>query len=204
MTGWLAMFVFVALAMAVLWRFGRLPRAGVFGAGAAMAVAILGYAAQGTPGQPASLAASRADMVVPEDGAAIATRHAMFGQFSGSAAWIDFSDTLERIGYTGEAVIAIKTALRTNPRGVDLWVALGNTLVIHGRGMSPAARFAFGRAAMLAPDHPAPPFFLALALARSGDLDEARAIWQELLTHTPADAPWRKDIEARLAMLPPQ
>jgi cytochrome c-type biogenesis protein CcmH len=69
-------------------------------------------------------------------------------------------------------------------------VALGNTLVGHSDGLiTPAAQFAFQKAAKISPEHPGPPFFMGLALAQSGKLVEARAIWAELLRRAPADAP---------------
>ncbi|MET0180090.1 MAG: cytochrome C biosynthesis protein, partial [Novosphingobium sp.] len=60
---------------------------------------------------------------------------------------------------------------------------------------------AFQRAADIAPQHPGPPFFMGLALAQSGRLAEARAIWGELAGRAPAGAPWKADLEARLARL---
>ncbi len=67
--------------------------------------------------------------------------------------------------------------------------------------MSPAAQFAFERAAAISPNHPGPPFFLGLGLAQSGKLDEAGAVWRALLARAPANAPWRADLEARLGQI---
>ena len=52
-----------------------------------------------------------------------------------------------------------------------------------------------------APDSPGPPFFLGLALAQSGRLDDARALWFDLLQRSPADAPWRAGLQERLGQL---
>ena len=64
--------------------------------------------------------------------------------------------------------------------------------------ISPAAIFAYGRAAAAAPNHPGPPFFLGMAMIESGRVAEGRAIWGDLLARSPKDAPWRADIETRL------
>src|SRR3546814_4192640 len=96
----------------------------------------------------------------------------------------------------------IGSALREHPNNADLWVGLGNALVLHADGlMTPAAELAFQRAAAIAPDHPGPKFFYGLALAQGGKFDEAEAIWRNVLATAPPDASWRPMIEERLAML---
>ena len=96
----------------------------------------------------------------------------------------------------------MRTAVHQNPKDADLWVALGNALIGHGDGfISPAAQFAFQRAATIAPTHPGPPFFMGLALAQSGRLAEARTIWARLLEQAPTEASYRADLESRLARL---
>jgi cytochrome c-type biogenesis protein CcmH/NrfG len=64
---------------------------------------------------------------------------------------------------------------------------------------------AFERAGELAPGHPAPPFFLGLAEARSGNPQEAARLWREILAGAPADASWRPLVENTLLLVqPPQ
>ena len=56
-----------------------------------------------------------------------------------------------------------------------LWVGLGNALVAHGEGLvSPAAAFAYRRAAQIAPEDPQAPYFYGLALAKSGQIARAK------------------------------
>ena len=200
--GWVFPIVFALIAIAILWRYARLPRAGLELVAAAALVGLAGYAWQASPDEPGAPVPSRESAAGAEDVAAIATRKAMSGQFGTEAQTVDFADTLDRLGLTREAVIAVKTGLRKSPNSVELWVALGNTLVAHGGGVaSPAAQYAFEHAAKLSPEHPAPPFFMGLAMAQSGRTGDALQIWRGLLARTPPNSPWRADLEARIAAL---
>ena len=82
-----------------------------------------------------------------------------------------------------------------------MWVGLGNALVDHAQGLTPASQFAFQRAVELAPGHPGPIFFMGLALARSGDRAAAVALWKEILAQAPADASWRPIVEDAIAVM---
>lgn len=179
----------------------RLPRTGWELVGTALCVGIAGYALQGHPGQAgASKAAVENEQAADE--ALIRQRQQMGEQFGKGQNWLVLADGLVRNGQYGAAAQVLEKAVRQNPDDADLWVALGNALVGHGDGMiSPAARFAFDKAAAIAPDHPGPAFFSGVALAQSGRLTEARAVWADLLKRSPADAPWRKELESRIARL---
>lgn len=201
MTGWIVTVVLAAVVVALVWRFARLPTGGLYLVGAAVTLALFGYQLQGRPAS--GYAGPReAETKLPEDRAAITVRQQMYGRFNADARWIEFADTMLRLGATRAAVDAVNNGLRASPRSVLLWTALGSTLVAHGRGqISPAALHAFNRAAALDPQSPAPPFFLGLALANAGEGDAAITIWNDLLRRTPADAPWRPELERRLSTL---
>lgn len=201
--GWIIMLGLAAIAGGALWKWGGLPRSAFEPIAAALLLGLAGYALQGSPGLPghpvqAPDTASRANE------AEIEVRNKMGEQRFGSGpSWLMAADGAMRAGSPMAAVTFIKTGLKENPRDPDLWVGLGNALVVHNGGMvSPAATYAFQKAAEIAPDHPGPPFFMGLALAQSGQFAQARAIWTELLARAPAEAPWRADLEARLAQLP--
>jgi len=200
---WLFALVFAMSALGLLWRFGKLPREGLDLALAAAFIGIAGYVWQGSPTQVGSPIVSREQAgLIPPDKALMIARGATMNRYGDAAHVVEFADTLDRLGLTREAVIAVKTGLRKEPNNVDLWVALGNTLVAHGGGtFSPAAEFAFQRGAQISPEHPAPPFFMGLALANSGRAEEAGQVWRGLLARTPKDAPWRADLEARLTAI---
>ena len=192
----------IALAVfAVLVRVLKLPRNGWEWTGAALLLGLSGYALQGSPSQPGA-PKSPVENPGTADAALLAQRQAMGNAFGSGQSWLIVADGLSRQGQYGAAASVLRTAVHQNPKDADLWVALGNALVGHGDGfISPAAQFAFQRAATISPTHPGPPFFMGLALAQSGRLAEARAIWAKLLEQAPKDASYRADLESRLARL---
>lgn len=201
MMGWLLFALFAAVAAFALWRFGRLPRGAPELAGAALFLAMAGYAWQGRPGLAGSPREPAETQAAP-DLAENSLRKAITGRFSSEGEVLEFADAFNRMGQTRASVNLISGELTRSPNNPDLWVGLGNALLLHGGGqMSPAAAFAFDRAAALAPNHPGPPFFLGLGLAQSGKLDEAGDIWRGLLARAPDNAPWKADLEARLAAI---
>ena len=200
MTWVLIVLVAAAVFAALVWLL-KLPRNGWEWAGAALLLGLAGYALQGSPGQPGA-PKPPVENAGTADAALIAQRQAMGSAFGTGQSWMIVADGLSRQSQFGAAAQVLRNAVRQNPRDADLWVALGNALVGHSGGfISPAAQFAFQRAATLSPQHPGPPFFMGLALAQSGRLAEARAIWGALLERAPKEASYRADLESRLARL---
>jgi cytochrome c-type biogenesis protein CcmH len=199
--GWGILLGLSLVGFGLLWRFAKMPRSALELTGAALLLGVAGYAWQGAPMQPGTSVQAR-DAESKLDPATADSRKNMMGQFGSEAQWMDYADTMTRMGATQMAVLAMRSGIRDNPKSPNLWVGLGNALVAHGNGLvSPSARFAFNRAAQLSPKHPGPPFFLAVALAGQGQTAEAAQIWQGLLARAPKDAPYRADIEARLAAI---
>lgn len=199
--GWLALLVLAALVAVGLWRFGGFSRSALELLGAALLAGVAGYAWQGSPGLAGRPTPPPEDVTHP-DSAFSRARAQFMERFSGDAAVLDAADAMHRQGWNRYAIGLIKSALQKRPTSPDLWVGLGNALVIHAGGtMSPAAQLAFERAAKLNPQHPGPPFFLGLAYAQAGQLDQAEATWRGLLDRSPPDAPYRADLEQKLAAL---
>lgn len=197
MSGWLILAIFAALSMAAA-RLMKLRGPMLQLVAAALLVGAAGYALQGSPGLAGSAARPAAGPhVIPLTGA----RRAFFGEFTGGEHWLIMSESLARNGRTADAVGLLRSAVSEHPRDPALWVGLGNALVDHAGVMTPASTLAFQRAAELAPQHPAAPFFQGLALARSGDRAGAIAIWRDVLAGAPADASWRSLVEDAIAVL---
>lgn len=193
----------VAFALAVLL---RAPRRGWEAIGAALLLGIAGYAFQASPGLPG--APKNAPEQAAKSGAAMVQARQQLAQAQAQASgqglnrWLVIGDALARNGQYGDAAGVILGAVENDPKNADAWLAMANALVGHAEGnLTPAALYAYGRAAQADPAHPGPPFFLGLALAQSGKLAEARGLWAELLARSPKDAPWRGDLAERLQRL---
>jgi len=196
--GWLLFLIFAMATGLGLWRIGKLDRSGLELVGAGLCLALAGYAWQGKPSVPGTpiKAIDAADTgEVPDK-----LRKTFASSMNAEGQWLSLADALIQAGRPRAAVSLLAEATRKAPENPDIWVGLGNALVVHGgRQLSPAAQFAFERAARISPNHPGPPFFLGLGLAQAGKLDEAGEIWRGLLARAPEDAPWKADLEARLA-----
>lgn len=202
--GWVIILALALATAAGLWRFVRHDLGALQFLGAALFLALAGYAWQQHADMPGHPKAPPARGSIPESEFA-KTRGDMLGRFDRAAAWLTMAEGYQRRGDTESAVQVIRSGLRSNPRDADLWVGLGNALVIHNDGlMSPAAQLAFQRAAQIAPDHPGPRYFFGLALAQGGNFDEAERIWRQLIAEAPPDAEYRQMIEARLEQLQQQ
>lgn len=176
----------------------KMPRAGWELSGAALLVGIAGYALQGTPGMPGAPKAPVENKRAADE-ALIKQRQQMGDGFAKGQSWLILADGLARQGQYGAAAEVLRKGTQQFPRDADLWVSLGNALVGHSDGMiTPAAQYAFQKAANIDPAHPGPPFFMGLALAQTGRLADARAMWAELLKRSPADAPYRADLAERI------
>lgn len=199
--GWVVFLLLALILFGALWRFARLDAGLLQFLGAAILLALAGYAWQGRPELEGRPKPPPERQRLPESDFA-ETRRDMLGTFDRANQWLTIAESYQRSGDTRGGADIIRSALRNHPRDADLWVGLGNALVLHADGMmTPAAELAFRRAEEIAPGHPGPRFFYGLGLAQSGRFDEAERIWREVLASAPADASWRPMIEERLRMI---
>lgn len=199
---WVLVALLAAAAFGVIAFALKAPRGGWEAIAAALVLGIAGYALQGRPGLSGAPKAP-AEQVSNDASAMVEAR----GKVSDSSIptndrWIVIADALARNGRYADAAEVLRGAVQADPGSSDGWLAMGNALVAHADGMlTPAALYAFRRAARADPDAPGPPFFLGLALAQSGRYPEARQLWADLLARAPRDAPWRAPLADQLGKL---
>jgi cytochrome c-type biogenesis protein CcmH len=196
-TGYSILLLLIVLSLGALWLRG-VRGAALTASAAALLLGGAGYALQGSPGVPGAPAQGMEGRdIFPLTQA----RHAFFGEFTPAESWLRMAEALARDGQTEDAVGLLQNAVKRYPGDPELWIGLGNALVDHARGITPAAELAFRRAEAAAPGHPAAPFFYGLALARSGDRDGALKLWKDILARAPANASWRPLVEQGVAAL---
>jgi cytochrome c-type biogenesis protein CcmH/NrfG len=202
MTGWIVAAALAIATMAALLLIGRIPRSARELCAAALLLGLAGYAWQGrpdlagTPRQAAGKGGAAFDEKLAEQRRGLAERYGKAGQ------WLILSDGLGRQGKTKEAANVLLSGLRESPNDPNLWLGFGNALISHAGGvLSPGADFAFRRAMTIDPEGPAPRYFYGLALARAGQLKDARTLWAPLAASAPEDSEVRKELEANIARI---
>jgi tetratricopeptide (TPR) repeat protein len=197
---------FVVLAIVGIGAFAamlllRLPRPFWSLAGAALFLGAAGYAWQGQPmlgGRPAHPRVDAAP-IQPE---MIALRDSLLGRYTADTAYIVAADAMTRTGNPRAAARVMLGGTAKLPRSFITWTWLGVTLAAEaGDTLPPPALLAFRQAGRLAPEHPAPPFYLGLAYIRAGQFREARLLWSRALALCPENASYRREIALRLALL---
>jgi tetratricopeptide (TPR) repeat protein len=98
-------------------------------------------------------------------------------------AGVDLVRSLAAAGDRAGALEALATVTPSNPADADSWLALGNLAVLL-QAPDLQVRF-FGRAAAAAPSNPTAHLNLAVALAETGRLDEAKRHAEEALRLKP-------------------
>lgn len=197
--GWLALAAAGLGAAAGLWMLGLSRRLWSL-CGAVLMLGATGYALQGRPALPAHPVVADAVPIAVEPGL-IAFRQAIFAASREDELALATADDRLREGAAGAAAAGLAVDVAERPRDAVLWSQYGYVLALHDGSVSPSARFAFGRALALTPRAPGPPFFLGMAYANAGDFTAARLAWVEALRLTPANAPYRGDIVARISAI---
>ena len=189
--GWLVMLLLAAAVLLGLWRWVRRDMGALQFLAAALLLAFAGYAWQGQPGVAGAPKAQAKDEALP-DSDFTQLRRELLGEFDAAGPWLTTAEALSRGGNTLSAAHMIRGQLDKNPRDMDLWLGYADILLQHAGGMlTPASEMAFNRAAQVAPDHPAPRFFYALALARMGQFEAAEQYFQQVLTVPQLTENWR-------------
>ena len=132
----------------------------------------------------------------------VEARRALFDETRPKPDYLMLSDGFARRGKFDEAAGMLRKGLQDNPDHLEGWLALGMALTGHADGfVTPAAAYAYGKAREIDPANPGADFFLGFSLLQTGQIVAARDTWARLLENSPEDAPWREEIEARVARL---
>lgn len=201
MSGMLISILLAMVVAAALVLIARPARGALYLIGVAMVVGLAGYAWQGTPGQAGS--PTPADAHKKGGDTLFAHERKVWLETVGfDALQLDGADAFIKNGDPDYAVGLLHAYLQKEQDSMVLWLGLGNALQAQADGaLTPPAHYAFERAAQVAPDHPAPQYFLGLAYLQMGDVDGAEATWRDLLAKAPADAAWRGKLAARITLL---
>ncbi len=165
-----------------------------------------GYALLGSPAVPDQPIAARANNPAApiQDMIAQAEAHLAKSPDDGRG-WDVLGPIYVRLGRFGEAVNAYRRAIELNGGTAARLSGLGEALTGQANGaVSGEAKSAFESALKLDPDEPKARIFLAVAMAREGKPDAARASLESLLVNAPADALWVPTVTSVLAGLAPK
>lgn len=199
---WILAILLALAAFAVAVFLFRLERATWSSLLAALAFGLAGYALQASPdieGAPKSARGGESGdqwQVVDTRKQLVSIDHASANEL------VLVSDAFARRGQYEDAAAFLSRAVQDNPRDFEAWLALGNALTEQADGiLTQAAVFAYSRAAELAPQSPAPGYFLGLSLIRQGRLMEARQVWRSAIEAADPESPATQFAAERLERL---
>jgi len=116
--------------------------------------------------------------------------------------WSVLAPAYRKLERYADAADAYANLLRLSQPSADLLTDYAEMLVFANNGLIPGdAANAYIQALHLDPKHPKALYYSGLSMKQEGKTAEALAIWQRLLSETPADAPWRQGLERDIAAL---
>jgi cytochrome c-type biogenesis protein CcmH len=165
-----------------------------------LTLGLAGYAWQGSPNIAGHPVEGQSTPRLAQPTLFSEERGAFFEKMGAEAQVLDTADALIRNGNPAYAAGILRGALARQGKSAALWVGYGHALAAYADGaVTPAARFAFDRAAALAPQNPAARYFLALSYAETGELDQAEALWRSIEPLMAARPAWRLLLARKLA-----
>ena len=133
---------------------------------------------------------------------ALALRTKLAKEGDDAVAWFVLGRIWFSQGFVEEAIESFERALRLTPDRSNLLLSYAQALLVteSAENLQRAAR-SLGRVLELEPGNQDALAMLALIAQERGDVAEAKAAWQVLLTQIPAEDPRRQMIEQQLAQL---
>ncbi|KHK91080.1 tetratricopeptide repeat protein [Novosphingobium malaysiense] len=199
---WVFVIVLAVIAFGLIAFVFKAPRGTLEAVAAALLLGIAGYVTQGSPAMPGAPKAA-AEPVSGDSGSLVEARLKVTNKgIPPNNQWVVIADGLARNGRYADAAQVLRGATEKDPNNSEAWLAMANALVAHSEGvLTPAAIYAYRRAANSDPNSPGPPFFFGLALLQNGKVGEARSLWADLLERAPKDAAWRAPLAQQLQRL---
>jgi cytochrome c-type biogenesis protein CcmH len=199
---WLAILALTLVSFALAAFYLRIPRQGFAVFGAVLIFGLIGYTWAGSPGQAGSPKQPATQVEQQSGEAMVEARLQLFDTATAKPDYLTLSDGFARRGKFDDAAGLLRNGLRENPQHLEGWLALGMALTGHADGfVTPAADYAYGKAREIDPSNPGPDFFLGTSLVQTGQIVAAREVWGRLLANSEDDAPWKPEIERRVAQL---
>lgn len=182
---WVVAILLALVSFAVAAVVFRLPRATWGSFAAALVFGLAGYTLQASPDVPAApKALTQEDF--NDDWQVVDSRKVLVGSdLQSSSDAMLTADAFARRGQFEVAAGFLGGVVKDRPQDFEAWVALGNALTEQADGMlTQASLYAFRQASVIAPENPAPAYFLGLSLVRQGRMMEARQAWRSALALT--------------------
>jgi cytochrome c-type biogenesis protein CcmH len=152
------------------------------------------YLALGSPSLPGQPIAARVNLPAADTPleSLIAQVEARLAQVpTDGRGWEVLAPVYLRLGRSNDAVAAWRKVIAYSGETAARQANLGEALIAAANGVvTGEAMDAIRRALALDPTDVKARYFLGLAAEQDGRVDEAAAIWRELLVGAPADAPW--------------
>lgn len=183
------------------WRFGAAVGIAALLPAATLAV----YVAVGAPPEAGHASVAAASATGAHDNAELAAvaeqLKARLEREPGHAeGWVLLARTFASLQRSAEARDAYRRAIALTPNEPRLHAELGEVMVLSAGGdVTPDAEAEFAKAG----NDPRAQFYGAEAALQRGDQQAAKSALKRLLADAPAEAPWRKIVEERLAEIDP-
>ena len=121
---------------------------------------------------------------------------------SDAQGWLVVAPVYLRIGRYDDAINAYQNVIKLLGRKPGFLVGLAEAMVLKADGVvTEEARLLFSEVVTLGPENISARFYLGLAAFQSGNVAQAKAIWESMTKDAKGDEPWFASVKARLAEL---
>ena len=113
--------------------------------------------------------------------------------------WVLLGRSYRQMNRNGEAAAAYRRALAIGIQDPNVFAEFGEVLMTSNSGtLTPEAENAFWAVLDLDREDPRARFYIGLAAAQAGQVEDAIAIWRDLTASAPAGAPWLEMVQQQM------